>query len=252
MSEKLSFERLIQDGLDLSFSGWDFSVIGDRWQSDPTPWDYTRLARQRLSGIQRLLDMDTGGGEFLASLAPLPPETWATEGYEPNISVAHARLAPLGVQLVTKYSDDLLPFETGTFDLVLNRHGSFDGVELARILKPGGRFLTQQVGGKNNIRLNELLQDEVNFQYAYWTLDEVVRWLRAGDLEIIQAEEAFPEERFYDIGALVFYLRIISWQVADFSLDKYHDRLYAIHERIRREGCLRTHSHRILVEAKKS
>ena len=79
MPEK-SFDELVQDGLSLSFSGWDFAVIGDRWTSSRSSWGYSKLVRQRLEGVMRLLDMDTGGGEFLASLAPLPAETYATEG----------------------------------------------------------------------------------------------------------------------------------------------------------------------------
>jgi hypothetical protein len=34
-----------------------------------------------------LLDMGTGGGELLASMAPLP-DVWATEGYPPNVPIA--------------------------------------------------------------------------------------------------------------------------------------------------------------------
>jgi len=34
--------------------------------------------------------MGTGGGEFLASLAPLPMHTSATEAYPPNVEIARA------------------------------------------------------------------------------------------------------------------------------------------------------------------
>jgi SAM-dependent methyltransferase len=246
------FEDLVQNGMQLPFSGWDFSVIGNRWTSQRVSWDYKALVRQRMAGVQRMLDMDTGGGEFLASLAPLPPETWASENYAPNVPLARERLEPLGVKIFSDYTNDTLPCEADYFDLVLNRHGGFKGSEIHRILKPGGIFLTQQVGGKNNIRLNELLQDQVYFEYSYWTLEEVVRWLQEAGLVILTAQEEYPEEHFYDIGAVVFYLRVISWQVADFSVEKYRDKLYAIHQIIQREGRLVTHSHRILVEARKT
>ena len=244
-----SFDELVQDGMSLPFSGWDFSVISDRWTFARTSWDYGALVRQRLTGIERLLDMDTGGGEFLASLAPLPPVTYATENYPPNIPVARHRLEPLGARVVSDYLDEHLPFEAGFFDLVINRHGSFDSGELYRILRPGGIFFTQQVGGENNIRLNELLQDEVYFEYANWTLAECTRWLREAGFRVLLAQEEHPEEVFYDIGAVVFLLRVISWQVADFSVEKYRDKLYAIHELIQREGKLVSYAHRLLIEA---
>lgn len=249
MSKEKSFDELVQDGLNLSFSGWDFSVIGERWIASRTSWSYTGLVRQRLEGVRRLLDMDTGGGEFLASLQPLPTETYATEIYPPNILLARQRLEPLGVRVVSDYLDERLPFETGFFDLIINRHGSFYGAELYRILRPGGIFLTQQVGGDNNIRLNELLEDTITFEYANWTLAECTRQLIEAGFRILQAREERPPEVFYDIGAVVFCLRIISWQVPDFSVEKYRDKLYAIHEMIRRDGKLVSYGHRLLVEA---
>lgn len=249
MCAEKSFEDLVQDGLKLAFSGWDFSVIGRRWTWSQPSWDYNSLVRERLPGVSRLLDMDTGGGEFLASLAPLPPMTYATEDYPPNILLAQQRLEPLGVRVVSDFTKEHLPFEDGFFDLVINRHGSFDGHEMYRILRPGGVFLTQQVGGDNNIHLNELLQDEVFFKYSRWTLAECSRKLSQAGLRILQAKEENPQEEFYDIGAVVFYLRVISWQVEDFSVEKYRDKLFAIHELIQREGKLVSAGHRMLVEA---
>ena len=47
-----------------------------------------------------MLDMGTGGGEFLFSLHPLPKTVYATEGYKPNVPIARQRLEPLGVKVV--------------------------------------------------------------------------------------------------------------------------------------------------------
>ena len=103
--------------------------------------------------------MDTGGGELLADLAPLPSETVASERYPPNIAVAKARLEPLGVQVVTPDDDEILPFENDRFDLVINRHGDFHAPELWRVIRPGGRFITQQVGNRNCLQINQALGD---------------------------------------------------------------------------------------------
>ena len=43
-----------------------------------------------------------------------------------------------------------MPFSSETFDIILNRHGSFHAGELFRLLKPGGIFLTEQVGEDND------------------------------------------------------------------------------------------------------
>ena len=244
-----NFEKYISDALNIPFSGWDFSLMHDRWTHQEPAWDYIALARARLTTATRMLDQDTGGGELLASLVPLPPYTFATESYPPNIPVARERLSPLGVHLVSEYRDEALPFGDDSLDLVLNRHGSYSAQELRRILRPGGIFLTQQVGGRDNLRLNKLLQDEVAYPFHEWTLDNILAQLHYAGLVILQAPECFHENIFMDIGAVVFYLRIISWQIEDFTVEKYRSRLLAIHERIQREGGLVTHSHRILIEA---
>ena len=49
--------------------GWDFSHIADRYTEETDlPWDYQRIVLERLRPEMKLLDIDTGGGEFLLSL----------------------------------------------------------------------------------------------------------------------------------------------------------------------------------------
>jgi len=72
-------------------------------------WSYDELARAALADATRVLDLDTGGGEHLASLTPLPKATIATEGYQPNLPVARERLAPLGVDVRQHVGKEPLP-----------------------------------------------------------------------------------------------------------------------------------------------
>ncbi len=248
---KDSFDDLIRDGLSLPFSGWDFSSIKNRSKEHRTSWNYRLLARILMQGITSMLDQDTGGGEVLSSLAPFPPHTWATESYPPNIPVAQKRLEPLGAQIISDYTISSIPLPDSSLDLILNRHGGYSPGELIRLLKPGGIFLTQQVGGQNCIQLNELIQDQVEFEYSFWTTDLITRQLEDAGFGLITVSEDFPVLEFFDVGALVFFLRIVSWQIADFNVDKYHDRLLSIHRDILEKGPLMVHEHRILVEARK-
>jgi SAM-dependent methyltransferase len=195
--------------------------------------------------------MDTGGGEFLSSLQPLPPVTIATEGYLPNVPVAKARLGPLGVEVIDTWAPVPLPFEAGSFDLVINRHGGYRARELYRVLKPGKSFITQQVGGKNCIRLNEMLQDVVDFEYSYWTLDYALRELVESGFHIIDQREDYPSLEFVDIGAVVYYLKVISWQVSGFTIEKYYDKLARIHNLIQETGRFVVTEHRFYIEAQK-
>jgi SAM-dependent methyltransferase len=246
-----SFDDLIQDGLSLPFSGWDFSIIRDRSKTRPPFWDYKALVRSRMKGITSMLDQDTGGGEVLSSLIPFPIHIWASENYPPNIPIARKRLEPLGVKVISDYTISSIPFPDSSLDLIVNRHGGYDEKELFRLLRPGGIFLSQQVGGQNCIRLNEHLQDIVDFQYSYWTKDYIAERLQDAGFELLIINEDFPLAEFFDIGAVVFYLRIVSWQIGDFNVNTYRDKLFAIHQEIVSKGPFQVHEHRILVEARK-
>ena len=62
--------------------GWDFSHIHGRYEEeDDLPWDYKRIIEEFLLPDMKLLDFDTGGGEFLLSLKHPYKNTAATEGY---------------------------------------------------------------------------------------------------------------------------------------------------------------------------
>jgi len=146
MSGPASFDELIEPAMDAPVPGWDFGWLAGRAVgSDPT-WSYPRLARAALDRSIRVLDIDTGGGELLASLTPLPPHTVATESWPPNLPVARERLLPLGVQVLPAPPDAPLPVPDNAVDLVLSRHGRISPAEVHRILVPGGTLLTQQVG----------------------------------------------------------------------------------------------------------
>ena len=103
----------------------------------------------------KLLDYDTGGGEFLLSLHHPYENTSATEGYPPNVLLCMEALLPLGIDLRECSDASHIPFEDESFDIIINRHGDFDPPELNRLLKPGGLFITQQVGSDNDRELVE-------------------------------------------------------------------------------------------------
>lgn len=251
MINKGEFDRLVDQAWNHEFSGWDFSYIAHRMLETQPSWDYRQIVLQRMVQVSSLLDLDTGGGKLLSTLVPLPPITCATEGYAPNIPIAKARLEPLGVQVFATQAMTQLPFSDNTFDLVINRHGGFLASEIHRILKPQSCFITQQVGGKNCLRLNEFLQDEVYFEYAYWTLEYAVQELQADGFDIIDQRDELQPTEFLDIGALVYHLKAISWQVNDFSIDKYYSKLARIHNIIQETGKFVVYNHRFYIEAQK-
>jgi SAM-dependent methyltransferase len=245
------FDRLVEEAMAQAFSGWNFSWLRGRWLEGKPYWDYRRIVNEKAGRVDSLLDMGTGGGEFLASLPKLPADSYATESYPPNIPVARNRLEPLGVRVVAFEDEQALPLPDASFELIINRHESYWIPEVVRLLKPGGTFLTQQVGDADCIELNEFLEAPLIDEPSDWSLSSERESLEGAGLQVIRTEETDFETLFFDIGAVVYYLKIIEWQFPDFSVERYRDRLLAMHHLIEEEGAFQCTSERFLIEARK-
>lgn len=254
--EDAAFENQISTGLNQHLRGWDFSWLNERTHEEKLPWTYRAVVLAHMSGAGALLDVGTGGGEVFSSLfqppysMPVPPVAWATEGYPPNVIEARARLAPLGIQVadVSGLPAGTTPFAGQTFDLIIDRHMGIPGRELFRILQPGGRFITQQVGGANCAEFNRLLGGPPQ-EYSHYTLEYAVRDLEEAGLRVVHQQEAFPRWTFYDLAGVVFYLKTISWQIPGFTVEEYRPALYELFKAIQRDGGVTVHQHRMLLQA---
>jgi SAM-dependent methyltransferase len=188
-----SYEALVAEAELEPFEGWDFSRLAGRLVEAPVPFDYLAAVRSRLPGVHRLLDLGTGGGEVLSQFAPFPPVTVATEAWRPNAFLAARRLAPLGARVVLvvdapenwetladpNRAQPALPFRDGSFDLIIDRHESYLAAEVFRVLRPGGRFVTQQCGGTHHADLNDQL-GLPRPRYAAWRLEAAEAQQRRG------------------------------------------------------------------------
>jgi SAM-dependent methyltransferase len=245
------FRELISKAESAEFTGWDFGWLDDRLIQQDTPWDFPSLVKKYIRTASSLLDMGTGGGELLASLVPLPDDCHATESYAPNQIIAHNRLTPLGVIVYPTQDGVPLPFHDDRFDLVINRHDSFDPLEVFRILKPGGMFITQQVGGLDNLELNQVLEDQPSFPFTDWCLSNALTGLYEAGFIVDDSQKAVMNSIFLDIGAVVYYLKAIPWQVEGFSIKAHYEKLVRLHNVIERQGQFAATAHRFLIIAHK-
>ena len=238
---------------EINITGWDFSKLTEtgRMNETPLPWDYHAIVKQYIPGAGRMLDMGTGGGEFLKSLAPLPAETYATEGYAPNMKIAEENLKPLGVKVISGYKDSKLPLEDNFFDLVINRHEYYEPDEVFRILKPGGHFITQQVKGNCDDTIIELFGAAPDMQFKDWALAKALNELNNFPFEIIKADEAEGFTKFKDIEALVSYVKVINWLVPDFNRERYLDAIDSADNIIADNGTFKSTFDRFLIICKK-
>ncbi|NHJ47844.1 MAG: class I SAM-dependent methyltransferase [Asgard group archaeon] len=247
------FDIYIKDA-EHPFSGWDFSYIANRMVMAPLPWSYDSIVIPYIRKAKSLLDMGTGGGEKLASLQPLPIKTYATEGYEPNFPIAKKRLEPLGVKVVKVGSDDKLDFPDNFFEVIINRHESYSPEEVKRVLHPGGYFITQQVGPTNDVDINRFFGLEISentIEYLHWGLEFATNQLEEFGFQILMKREDSPIQRCFDIGAIVYYLTAIPWQVPNFSVEKFREKLFALHQKILKDGYFDITSERFIIIARK-
>ena len=232
--------------------GWDFSHIEGRYmEEDALPWDYRSEILKHLTPDLRILDIDTGGGEFLLSLNHPCNKTAATENYPPNVQLCRETLLPLGIDFRQADGNGPLPFANESFDLVIDRHGDFNPEEIHRVLKPGGRLIMQQVGAENDRALVKLLCGDTPLPFPNLYLDITKSVFENAGFEILRGEECFRPIRFYDVGALVWFARIIQWEFPNFSVDNCLEQLLNAKRILEQTGVLEGFVHRFLLVAQK-
>ena len=233
--------------------GWDFSHIHGRYEEeDVLPWDFRAIIQNYRKDSMKLMDMETGGGEFLLSLHHPNKNTAAIEGYPPNVELCREVLIPLGIDFKEADGGDRLPFSDGSFDMITNRHGDYDAAELRRVLKPNGLFLTQQVGAENDRELVQLLLPHITqVPYPKQHLDVRKTDLLDYGFEVLESGEARQPIRFFDVGALVWFARIIEWEFPGFSVERCLEQLYEAQKNLEKNGAIEGSIHRFYIVARK-
>ncbi len=213
----LDIERLIAFEREASeLKGWNLDYQPRQLEPGP-PWDYMTIARERLNECRELLDIGTGGGEVLAELlADKNLSAIATEEYKVNAPVAKNRLSHRAK--VVRASGESLPFPDDCFDVVLSRHTAINPTEVARVLKPGARFLTQQVIPDFMRELAEFFPDATRFPDHFADYQSE---LAASGMEVLRAHEFRTVSRFKEPGHLVYFLVAAPWSVPDFTLSTH-------------------------------
>ena len=232
--------------------GWDFSHIRGRYEEeDSLPWDYEKIVKELLTSDMKLLDYDTGGGEFLLSLSHPYRNTAATEGYPPNVRLCFEKLLPLGIDIRECTDASHVPFDDGSFDIIINRHGDLYAPEIFRMLKPGGFFVTQQVGSENDRDLVKAVLPGTKKPFPHNNLADQREAFEKSGFGIVRAEESFGAIRFFDVGAFVWFAKIIEWEFPGFSVEKCFDRLLRLQRTVGADGRIEGVTHRFLIVAKK-
>ena len=175
----------------------------------------------------------------------------ATESWPSNLAVAAGRLGPLGASVLAVADDGDLPFAPASFELVVSRHPTVTRWdEIGRVLVPGGTYLAQHVGAGSVGELTDFMMGPQPVSEARRT-DRAVAAAKAAGLAVTDLRHESLPTAFFDIGAVVYFLRKVIWIVPGFTVDRYRDRLAELDVRMLSEGPFVAHAQRFLIEARK-
>jgi len=253
-----TLEELIAEGDAAPLAGWDFSWFDGRATEERPSWGYARLISERIGRADAVLDIQTGGGEVLAGAVRRgatgtgrPRRLAATESWPLNVGLARSALEPLGGVMAQVDDDEPLPFPAATFDLVISRHPTVVlWAEIARVLTPGGTYLAQQIGAGTNRQLTDFMmgpQPPSQSRSADWTQTRA----QAAGLRVVDVREQALRVEFFDVAAVVHFLKKVLWTVPGFTVAGYAEPLARMHAHIQEHGSFVSHAQRLLVEARK-
>ncbi len=247
------FNTVIQSDKALIKEVYDFYsylLRTERIAREPLPWSYTSEIINRLPVSHSMIDIGIDGGETLALLKPLPKYAVAYLDGEDYVEHIKKKLQEAGITYKLKQKGEM-PFLNESFDTVIDRQGSYQADELHRILEPEGIFFTQQIGSVNDIELNKHLQVPINHKAKQWNLEIARGELESAGFEILDQQEAFSHTRFYDIGAVIYYLKNSPWQMEGFKIEKYTEQLLSLQQEIESAGFFEINILYFYIKAKK-
>ncbi|WP_416148620.1 class I SAM-dependent methyltransferase [Salipaludibacillus sp. HK11] len=232
-------------------NGWDFSNL--KIVSEGAKWDFNDEIMKRSKTSDILLDIGTGGGENLLNLAP---SLLLLVGIDRSIGMmktAQSNLKKSGILNVrfSHMSSENLAFPTNFYDLVSCRHAPFSPMEVDRVIKKGGYFITQQVGEGDKLNIKKAFDRGNVIEEDGALYERYVQELKEVGFSDVQSFEYNSTDYFQRPEDLIFLLKHTP-TIANFGQEKTDfEILDDFIENNRTEKGIRTNSKRFLIVAKK-
>ena len=115
------------------------------------------------------------------------------------------------------------------------------------------RHLYHRTGSALNDRqLVELLYaDTPALPFPRQYLKLFTREFSENNFSILDSRETFGTIRFWDVGALIWFARVIEWEFPDFSVKNNLEQLRKLQDLLEQEGIIEAQTHRFLFIARK-
>ncbi|MEK6189429.1 MAG: class I SAM-dependent methyltransferase [Carnobacterium alterfunditum] len=235
-----------------NLNGWDFSKI--HVLSEEPKWKFYDEVKRRAKTTDILLDVGTGSGEKLLTIAPILEFTIGIDLSHAMIQAAKENLKKSNLSNVQflRMSSEEIEFPASFFDVVSSRHAPFDAVEVARVLKTDGLFLTQQVSEADKLNIKTAFKRGQSFSEKDGALKEkYISELKKAGFSDVQSFDYNVNEYYQRPEDLIFLLQHTPI-IPNFGMEpEDYSRLTAFIESNRTEKGICTNSKRFLIIAKK-
>ena len=232
--------------------GWDFSRM--RTKRAPVPWDYSYMVRQFLANADCVLDVGTGGGELFLTLAACLRKGIGIDVSKDMIEQALQNKRTQGITNVDfkVMNGNHLKFADAEFEIVLNRHCDVNVSETARVLRPQGYFITQQVGYRNTLNILKAFGwTPASFGAGWWqpVVKLAARFEQRG-CRVVAKAEYDVRYWFCDVESLMFWLKAVPLP-EPFEVEKHWEGVNHILQAYSTRQGIETNEHRELLIVEK-
>lgn len=248
------YERIVEEIGERS--GWDFSGVSSEEVGAEVKFGYVKTVKEYLSGEEYLLDIGTGGGEVLLSLATRAKRCWGIDKDDDMVKTARCNLRNSSKKNLRFLVADgaALPFPDGFFDLVVCRQAPFFAGEVHRVLRFGGVFATQQVRENDKINIKRAFGRGQSYEKRFDELYEgSLIGLKAAGFTVLTKEKSDVTTYLKSVKDLV---KLLTWSpiIPDFDANSKEDResLKIIEREYGADKGIRTNTSRFLLVARKT
>jgi hypothetical protein len=197
----------IFDSVD-DLSGWDFSRL--RCYTDGEAWDFYDEVAKRCAPSDMVLDIGTGGGEKVLSIASSVLLLIGIDISEQMIRTANENREKSGAVNVRFFHmpAERCGFPDHYFNVISCRQSSFDAGEASRLLVKGGYLLTQQISEDDKYNIKKQFGRGQSFGVKDGTAkDKNIKQLREAGFSKVDAFDYDAAEYYRTPEDLVFLLK---------------------------------------------
>lgn len=190
-----------------ALNGWDFSQV--RCISEGVKWDFYDQVGKLCQPSDVVLDIGTGGGESLLSIADKAASLVGIDLSHAMIETARRNERKVSASNVRfmQMDAEALQFPEAFFNLISCRHSPFRASEAARVLAEDGVFLTQQVRECDKANLAQAFGRGQSSREDGALKDQYMKELRLAGFRDIQYAEYDAVEYYERDEDLIFLLK---------------------------------------------